>query len=1071
MMKSKLLLSLAISFAWISSIAQNCDINATATPSTITCGQSAVLTAFGSSAGQVVLDEDFNSGGFGPGWSSTPGATSFSNPCSPGGVDGTPHAWMDNNTSVPRTLTSSSYNLTGATAGVSVCFDLLFAVQGGAAPCEGPDEPDEGVYLQYSTDGGATWIDIHYFDPNGGNDPQLTNWNNWCFELPPGAITSNTLIRWHQTADSGADYDHWGIDNVQIFQNDINAEVEWLHDGYSYGIGNPGGDNPTPVSPITTTTYTAQITTGTGDVCTADVTVTVVDPVYDVNVSANPTTVCVGDCADITGTAQIILDPGGIETYENAEIEFVTGTPYVPGIPPLFPEQIGEIGTSMNINIQTLNSPTVTNNQILSVCINDFNITPGFGCTGTSLADIAVILVCPSGSEVILADVGQLSGNTITNMCFSTGASSIASGSAPYTGSFNPFQPINNLTGCTSNGVWTLRITGENYETCIPVGSVSGWNITFDDPPVYAPVDISWSPTTGLSNPSSINTQACPTNTTDYELTVSTGTPGCEVHNETVSIVVDPCGGCIPPNVIVNPLNACAPANLDLTSAIGVGSAPATITYHGSQADAQNDINTVSTSVSSSGSFWVRYEDPSDPTCFGVQEIVVTISTPADASFTLTNFCEGATNSASNIATPGGTFAFNPVPGGGVTIDPSTGEITNGVAGVQYTVEYSINNGCPSSSTENITVNANPTPVISGTFAYCIGGSATLNAGGSYSVYNWSIGGSSQTVNTTAQTGITVTVTDANGCVGTSAPVDVVETTEIIFNDQIEICQGESVTIHGVSQSSGGVYSNTQPSASGCDSTANITLIVNPLPNPVITGDLFYCPGETTILDAGGPYSSYNWSIGGNQQTVNATAGTGITVTVTDANDCSATSAPVTVLSPVNAVVSATPNSGGDPLDVLLTNGSTNASNYYWDFGNGNTLNTNNLDSQNQTYTGEDSFTVMLVAEENGCTDTAYVTINLNNPMVIDIPNVFTPNGDLANDVFFFNSIGVETIEITILNRWGNLVFESDEVNFFWNGKTAGGQDAKEGVYFFKYQATGFDGTSQEGHGFVTLER
>lgn len=189
------------------------------------------LDAFGSSSGTVLLNEDFNTGGFGAGWSSTPGATSFTNPCSPGGVDGTPHAWMDNNTAVPRTLTSASYDLSAATAGVTICFDMLFAEQGNAAPCEGPDEPDEGVYLQYSIDGGATWIDIHYFDPNGGNDPQLTNWNNWCFQIPLAAITSNTMFQWHQIADSGADYDHWGIDNVQIFMNDVNSNITWLHDG------------------------------------------------------------------------------------------------------------------------------------------------------------------------------------------------------------------------------------------------------------------------------------------------------------------------------------------------------------------------------------------------------------------------------------------------------------------------------------------------------------------------------------------------------------------------------------------------------------------------------------------------------------------------------------------------------------------------------------------------------------------------------------------------------------------------------------------------------------------------
>ena len=195
-MRNNFLLTTTIIVALIGSLkAQNCDINANANPITITCGQSTVLSAFGSSNGSVVLDEDFNTGGFGAGWGSTPGATNFSNPCSPGGVDGTTHAWMDNNTSVPRTLTSAPYDLTAATAGVTIRFDLLFAEQGNAAPCEGPDEPDEGVFLQYSTDGGATWIDIHYFDPNGGNDPQLTNWNNWCFALPPGAITGNTMIR------------------------------------------------------------------------------------------------------------------------------------------------------------------------------------------------------------------------------------------------------------------------------------------------------------------------------------------------------------------------------------------------------------------------------------------------------------------------------------------------------------------------------------------------------------------------------------------------------------------------------------------------------------------------------------------------------------------------------------------------------------------------------------------------------------------------------------------------------------------------------------------------------------
>ena len=275
--------SLTFLFAITAHIAfTQCQITTSASRTSITCGTCVSLTAFGNGNGNVAFEESFNSGA--PvGWQFTQSAT-FTNPCSPNGVDGTPHLWMGDASINPRTMVTVPLDLS---LGGYICFDMLFAVQGEASPCEGPDEPQEGVYIQYSVDGGATWNTINYFDPNGGNDPQLTNWNNYCFTLPPGAVTPNTIIRWHQDDVSDDIYDHWGLDNIAITLNDPNFGVTWLHDGYSYGLGVPGGVNPTQVCPQQTTTYVAQVSDGT-TTCLDSVTITVNDPVIIMTAGPDP---------------------------------------------------------------------------------------------------------------------------------------------------------------------------------------------------------------------------------------------------------------------------------------------------------------------------------------------------------------------------------------------------------------------------------------------------------------------------------------------------------------------------------------------------------------------------------------------------------------------------------------------------------------------------------------------------------------------------------------------------------------------------------------------------------------
>jgi gliding motility-associated-like protein len=91
--------------------------------------------------------------------------------------------------------------------------------------------------------------------------------------------------------------------------------------------------------------------------------------------------------------------------------------------------------------------------------------------------------------------------------------------------------------------------------------------------------------------------------------------------------------------------------------------------------------------------------------------------------------------------------------------------------------------------------------------------------------------------------------------------------------------------------------------------------------------------------------------------------------------------------------------------------------------------------------------------------------------VVIKIPNVFSPNADGSNDEWFITNENLTDLDVIILNRWGNEVSKIETLNGAWNGKTTDGSDAKEGVYFFKYQAKGIDSKDYNGQGFISLIR
>jgi len=178
----------------------------------------------------------------------------------------------------------------------------------------------------------------------------------------------------------------------------------------------------------------------------------------------------------------------------------------------------------------------------------------------------------------------------------------------------------------------------------------------------------------------------------------------------------------------------------------------------------------------------------------------------------------------------------------------------------------------------------------------------------------------------------------------------------------------------------------------------------------------------------------------------------------------------VTLIKPTAAFY-ANPSSGQVPLDVLFTNASTNATNYFWDFGD--TTSPSSQINPEHTFTKEGSYKVMLVAEDSGCTDTAYKIIDATGGLLIFIPNVITANDDGLNDEFVisYTKSALKKMHGSIWNRWGEKIYEFDMPDGkWWDGKFKG-NIVQEDTYVYIIEATDLKDKIQVFKGNFTLLR
>jgi len=153
---------------------------------------------------------------------------------------------------------------------------------------------------------------------------------------------------------------------------------------------------------------------------------------------------------------------------------------------------------------------------------------------------------------------------------------------------------------------------------------------------------------------------------------------------------------------------------------------------------------------------------------------------------------------------------------------------------------------------------------------------------------------------------------------------------------------------------------------------------------------------------------------------------------------------------------------------VAMTNLSTPDWEYLWNFGDNFT---SRLFEPTHEYSIAGDYFISLYVEDTlGCNAWSYQIYN--PPMFIYIPNSFTPNGDGINEIFKAKGDYVKSFEMVILNRQGEVLFESFDIDNGWDGSAnKGSYFVPDGVYIYKYKAENYLGEKISDTGTVTILR
>jgi trimeric autotransporter adhesin len=737
----------------------------------------------------------------------------------------------------------------------------------------------------------------------------------------------------------------------------------------------------------------------------------------------------------------------------------------------------GSYSWSPPTGLSSTTGATVTASPASTTTYTVTGTTAGCTSNGTVTVTVAPLTVGVSPNTTICSGASTtLTATGATNYTWSpaTGLSATTGASVTANPTTTTTYTVTGTTGsCSSTANVTVTVTPVNVtvspNTTICSGAAA--NLTASGATNY-----SWSPPTGLSASTGANVSASPTTTTTYTVTGTTGT--CS-NTATVTVTVTPLALTLSPNTTIcnggsTTLTAggasnyswSPPTGLSSTSGTSVTASPATTTTY--------TVSGTSGSCSSSLSVTVT-----------VTPVTVTV-TPN------TSICDG---SSTTLTAGGGATNYTWSPSTGLSSTSGTTVTANPTTTTTYTVTGT-NGTCSNTASMTVTVNPVPTVIASNNGPLCEGSTMQLQANSLPGTsYNWSgpNGFTASTQNgsipaTLSAAGTYTVTTSLNGCTSSTTTNVVINSTQVpVINPAGPFCEaaansylsadipGGTWSGSGIVNAASGEFSPSQAGAGshpisytvtgGCSSPGTTTILINAMPVVQIsTPDASGCaPFTASLTDISSPASSFvTWDFGDGSATSNQlntvshdfnTPGCyDVTLTSTSAEGCSTTTSfPSFICVLPNAVAAFSVN---NPVHGLMNpefhtfNTSSNASIYSWDFGDGEV---STMFNPSHTYTeNAGSYVITLVANNAGnCPDTAELTVTIQEELIFYVPNTFTPDGDEFNNVFspvFTSGFDPFNYTLTIYNRWGETLFESNDTKFGWDG-TYNGESCKTGIY------------------------